>query len=151
MALFKETRKSCSKEGTQMKVTDHFSVEEFACHDGTEYPNEWITDRLAALCETLETIREALGGKPVTVLSGYRTLSYNKKIGGAHASQHMTGRAADISVASLNPLYVHDAVLKLYRDGKVFIGGLGQYPTFTHIDIRPGQRLARWSGSRTEN
>ena len=103
------------------------------------------------MCETLEVIRVELGVS-VTVLSGYRSPAYNKKIGGARASQHMEGHAADIKAKGLSAAKVHAAVLKLYNEDKLpHLGGLGSYPGFTHVDVRPGERLARWTGSRTDN
>jgi uncharacterized protein YcbK (DUF882 family) len=136
---------------TNPQITEHFAVAEFACHDGTAYPEEWITDRLTPLCRQLEVIRAVLG-TPVHVLSGFRTEAYNAKIGGAKFSQHKQGRAADITVEGFLPDYVHQTILDLYLDGKISIGGLGQYPTFTHVDIRPiavDGHLAQWTGGRT--
>lgn len=134
-----------------MKITAHFSVEEFACNDGTPYPSRWVESRLRPLCEALEILRSDLGGKPILIDSGFRTETYNRRIGGARLSQHVQGRAADIRVAKTDPSMVIAAALELYDAGKLEIGGLGEYPTFTHVDVRPGERLARWGGSRSEN
>ena len=102
---------------------------------------------------TLEAIRAVTG--PLRVLSGYRTEAYNRRVGGARASQHVQGRAADIYSATLSPGQIHDRVLELYRAGELpYLGGLGYYgPStkgvgFVHVDVRPGTRLARWDGSR---
>jgi len=133
-----------------MKITKHFSLEEFACRDGTSYPENWITSRLEPLCRVLEILRHDLG-MPVSINSGYRTPSYNRKIGGARHSQHVNGAAADIAVVGHSSDLVHNSILNLHRTGAIKIGGLGNYVTFTHIDIRPGTRLARWSGSRISN
>lgn len=139
------------------KITPHFSAEEFACKDKdrTPYPAAWVESRLRPLCELLEIIRTRLG-HPMRIMSGYRTEAYNRRIGGARASQHVQGRAADIRVDGVAPAKVHAAVLALYRDGtlrapRAYIGGLGEYPTFTHVDVRYGEKLARWSGSRRSN
>jgi uncharacterized protein YcbK (DUF882 family) len=134
-----------------MKITPHFSSGEFDCRDGTPYPVRWLESRLHSLCVMLEIIREEFGGRPLSINSGYRTAEYNRSIGGARASQHVEGRAADIRIKGVSPGQVHDAVLRLYNEGKLNIGGLGAYPTFTHVDVRPADRLARWGGSRTEN
>ena len=45
----------------------------------------------------LEKLR-AYGGFTVHINSGYRSPSYNRKIGGASKSQHTLGTAADIVV-----------------------------------------------------
>ena len=136
-----------------MKITSHFLLSEFACRDGTPYPAEWIDDRLTPLCDLLEVVR-AWFGRRVRIVSGYRTLAYNRRIGGALASQHPEGRAADFTVAGAAPFTVHAAVLELHRSGSllergVHLGGLGAYPGFTHVDVRQGNRLARWGGSRS--
>ena len=130
------------------KITEHFTSTEFGCKDGTAYPPAWITSRLRPLCVALEVLRGAIG-KPITILSGFRTEAYNRRIGGARASQHVEGRAADIVVPGLTAAKVHAVVLALHAEGKIAIGGLGAYPNFTHVDVRPAAKLARWGGSRT--
>ena len=127
-----------------MRVTEHFDSKEFNCRDGTEYPQSWIFQRLFPLCGELETIRTALGGRPITILSGYRTPEYNAFVGGATASQHVQGRAADIRVKGLKASAVHSVIYQLYKDKKIKIGGLGLYDLFCHVDIRTGSRLAMW-------
>lgn len=139
-----------------MQITEHFSSEEFAqpARHGFEtvaYPQEWVRGRLQLLCEVLEVIRAELGGKPIQILSGYRSLAYNRAIGGARQSQHMEGRAADVQIEGVSPSKVHAVILRLYNEQKIKIGGLGQYPTFIHVDIRQGNRLARWGGSRSDS
>lgn len=133
------------------KVTEHFDSKEFDCRDGTPYPAEWITPRLLPLCKVLEVIRAHVNA-PIAITSGYRTPAYNKKVGGARASQHMLGIAADIKVKGWSASRVHDLILKLYNENKLnMLGGLGSYPSFTHVDVRPSYRLVRWSGSRKNN
>jgi uncharacterized protein YcbK (DUF882 family) len=141
-----------------VKVTPHFSVAEFARPArpargfGIEapYPDEWIQARLKPLCGALEVLRARLGGKSIRIGSGYRDPAYNRAIGGARSSQHMAGRAADITVAGVAPAVVHATALALYQEGALEIGGLGRYPGFTHVDVRPGKRLVRWTGSRQD-
>lgn len=132
-------------------ITEHFSLGEWACHDGSDYPVHWIETRLRPLCEQLEIVRDAIRREHrtavVRILSGYRSPAHNKSIGGAKHSQHMEGRAADIQVVGVPAGTVHWIVLDLYKAGHLAIGGLGDYPGFTHVDTRPG-RLARWAGSR---
>jgi len=134
-----------------VRITQHFRSEEFDCRDGTAYPARWIESRLRPLCEQLELIRAELGGRGISITSGFRTPEYNRSIGGARASQHMDGRAADFVVAGRTPQIVHDRVLAMYNAELLEIGGLGLYPRFTHIDVRQGDRLARWGGSRIES
>lgn len=68
------------------KVSDHFNAKEFACKDGS-YELLLATE----LLEVLEKIREKFG--PVIINSGYRTPSWNAKVGGAGNSYHCKGMA----------------------------------------------------------
>jgi uncharacterized protein YcbK (DUF882 family) len=130
-------------------ITPSFAVEEFACRDGSPYPKELIGSRLLPLCQVLEVVREAAGGRPLRIISGFRSEAYNRKIGGARASQHVQGRAADIQHPKLTAGELHTLVLDLYRAGKLpHLGGLGAYVSFCHLDVRATDRLVRWSGSR---
>lgn len=136
-----------------MKVTPHFSVAEFGCRDGSPYPPAWIASRLRPLCEALEVLRTALGTS-LRISSGFRSAAYNARIGGARHSQHVEGRAADVVADGASAAHVHATALRLYREGKLTVGGLGSYPSFTHLDVRPTSvrgALARWSGSRRSN
>jgi len=137
---------------TALKITAHLDSNEFACKDGAAYPAAWVKSRLTSLCETIESIRSAAWDKPIIIVSGYRSPAYNAKIGGARSSQHMAGRAADIKIKGMTADTVHALVLTLYQEGKLLhLGGLGAYPTFTHVDVRDGGRLARWTGSRIDS
>lgn len=129
------------------KITDHFSLEEFACHDEekTPYPKEWIEDRLTPLCQALEVIR-GLFNKPVSILSGYRTPLHNTKVGGAKNSEHVQGRAADIRIQGVGVEQLSEKIGQLIQEERIPEGGLGIYPHtgFVHYDIRGLRR--RWRG-----
>lgn len=118
--------------------TAHFSKRELDCHCGCDTPPE-VESNLARLAIALEALRAGLGGVPLHVNSGYRCPSYNKRIGGASASQHMQGKAADLSGRKVRPREIAKVAetVPAFRNG-----GIGRYPTFTHVDIRPG--IARW-------
>ncbi len=134
-----------------MNVTPHFTAEEWACHDGKAYPAEWVQSRLLPLCNVLEVLRAAVGGRSVTILSGYRSPAHNAVVGGAFASQHMAGRAADITVEGVAPADVHRTLLHLFDTGKIEIGGLGIYDHWVHLDVRPrpaSGHLAQWTGTK---
>ncbi len=106
-----------------MKLSKNFALNEFACKDGSK---EITIDY--ELIEKLQQFRNVLG-KPIKVTSGYRTVTYNKKIGGIATSHHLTGKAADIKVSGIKPL-------ELAREAdKIGFLGIGVYPTFTHVDV----------------
>lgn len=145
-----------------MRLTPHFAIEEFACHNGDPYPldrpddevdgrESWGKTRLYRLCLTLETVRAEIGA-PIRVLSAWRPIEYNRRIGSNDGSQHPQGRAADIVVNGMSAFQLHATVLRLYRDGRLpYLGGIGQYDRFVHIDVRPrpeDDHLARWTGGR---
>jgi uncharacterized protein YcbK (DUF882 family) len=50
-------------------------------------------------------------------------------------------------VAGVAAVEVHRVALELYRAGRLAIGGLGVYPTWVHVDVRPVARLAQWTGA----
>ena len=90
---------------------------------------------LPHVLRVVDQLREHFG-KPITLLSSYRSPAYNAAIDGAAAkSFHMRFQALDISVEGKTPKQVF-AVLKKWRDAGKFRGGLGLYRTFVHIDTR---------------
>lgn len=123
---------SLRKEG-EAYLSPDFQVKEFACHDGSD--NVTVNLRLV---HVLQRVRDHFG-KPVIINSAYRTKEYNAKVGGAAASQHLLGAAADISIQGVAPSVVAD-----YAETILPTGGIGRYGTFTHIDVRDGK--ARWTG-----
>ena len=126
-----------------MKLEKNFSLSEFRCKDGTDVPEE-LMDNVKKLAKNLQVIRDHIG-KPVRVISGYRSPSYNRRIGGARRSQHMLATAADIKVTGMDPSEVKQVIVELINAGKIDSGGVGLYTTFTHYDTRG--RNARWYGS----
>lgn len=115
------------------KVSKHFRVREFASKDGSD--KVLIDDDLVTL---LENIREAAGGKAVTINSGYRSPEHNAAVGGVSNSQHVKGTAADIVVEGTDPLTVGQ-IAEHFLNKK---GGIGVYQTFTHVDTRTTR--SRW-------
>ncbi|AWG25986.1 YcbK family protein [Flavobacterium kingsejongi] len=125
-----------------MNLSEHFTLKEFECHDGSVTPKE-ILPHLIELVANLEVLREDIG-VAITINSGYRSPSYNKKIGGALNSQHPKGNAGDIRAKGFTPKQLADRIEKLIASGKMKQGGIGIYKTFTHYDIRGTK--ARWNG-----
>ena len=126
-----------------MKLEENFSLSEFRCKDGTEVPDE-LLDNVRLLAKNLQVLRDEIG-KPIIIISGYRSPKYNRRIGGARKSQHMSAKAADIKVPGMSPDEVKAAIVKLIKEGKMNVGGIGLYTTFTHYDIRGWN--ARWYGT----
>jgi len=133
------------EEPFSFQLTPNFHLDEFACKDGTPVPSINY-DLVKSLANNLEVLRRALGDKPITIISGYRTASYNKKIGGAPKSQHLKAMAADIKVKGYSSARLTLKIKELIDNKQMSKGGLAPYPTFTHYDIR-GKNV-RWKGTR---
>lgn len=123
-----------------MKLTENFSREEFDCRDGTKVPAE-LMPNVQELANNLQVLRDDIG-EVIHVNSGYRSPTYNVKIGGATNSQHKKAKAADITAKSFTPKQLAARIEKLIAAGKMKQGGIGIYPGFTHYDIRGTK--ARW-------
>lgn len=115
------------------RVTPHFAVREFACrcwergHHGATFCHGWPKVKRRLLVG-LEALREANGG-PVPIVNGYRCPAYNKLVGGASRSQHMSGAAADVT---------QRLTVKPVRSLRVF-GGIGYRRVgglVLHVDVR---------------
>ena len=125
---------SLATEGHREAV-EYFRVREFACKSGED-----LVRISPVLLDILHSIRHHFG-VPVTITSGYRTPEHNKKVGGAKKSTHMVGIAADIVVKGVSPGKVAAYAELLMPD----YGGIGEYRTFVHIDVR--HEKARWKGN----
>lgn len=125
-----------------MKITEHFDSKEFDCKDKTPYPEEWIETRLRPLCAALEMIR-ARAGRPLKITSGYRTVTYNKKVGGALFSQHTQGRAVDIACTPKEVTKLYLIITDLIHKKIIPDGGIGVYRSWVHLDQGPRRR---WNG-----
>lgn len=135
-------------------ISQHFSSWEFACKcrlvGGRKSAGycEGETRAAPELLEVLEKLRHDLTVDTghevrVEITSGYRCPAYNRKVGGAKASQHCEGIAADIKVRYANKLQVDpDDVATYLENTYPDRYGIGRYESWTHIDVRPNK--ARW-------
>ena len=127
-----------------MKLTTNFSLAEFDCRDGSEMPDN-VLQNITKLAYQMQIIRDYFG-KAITVNSGYRSPTYNKRINGVSKSQHLLGNACDFNVAGLSADRVASGLLTLIANKLIVNGGLGRYNNFTHYDIR--SRKARWDNRK---
>lgn len=132
-ALENSTLKRFSlKEDGEYYLAPNFRIKEFRCKDGSDS----ILIDVDFVKNKLQKIREHFGAA-VTINSAYRTVTYNKQVGGASGSYHLKGRAFDIAVRGKTPLQVAQYAQQLG------INGIIQYNTFTHIDSRNSRYWAR--------
>ena len=116
------------------QLTQHFSSEEFDSRDGAKVPTSFRR-HILTVAQQLEIIRP-FWGLPVVVHSGYRSLDHNRSVGGSRYSQHLLGKAADISISGISPEEMFRA-FKYAIDRRLIIsGGLKAYHWGIHYDIR---------------
>ncbi len=83
-------------------------------------------------------------GKPVIVISGYRSPAHNRRVGGARRSQHMRCTAADFRVPGVSKMALARYVKTLRGRG-----GVGTYcrSSYIHLDVGP-RRTWHWGCGR---
>lgn len=123
-----------------MYLTTNFKLSEFACKDGSSVPKELLPN-VQRLATNLQVIRDYIHC-PITINSGYRTPTYNKRVGGAKNSQHLKAKASDLTTSEYTPKELYDIIEDLINKGAISQGGLGLYKTFVHYDVRGTK--ARW-------
>ena len=108
----------------ELTVTDHRSL------DNT--PNAVQLTNLKRLAEFLETVKTALGGKPIMINSAFRSKAVNDAVGSKDASQHRLGCAADFRVPGMTP----DQVVRTIIAAKLpFDQIIREFDSWTHISI----------------
>lgn len=126
------------KPKEKIQITAHFDTTEFDCSCGKCTEN-YIDEDLVQLLEEIRVeFDEAL-----TITSGYRCPAHNKAIGGATASQHPNGLAADVRPTN-NTKEKLDKLYALCYNKFNNIGD-GRNKGFIHVDTRP----AKSTGKRT--
>jgi uncharacterized protein YcbK (DUF882 family) len=112
-----------SQVGKDFKLSRSFTLGELASKDGAD-----IVIVHPALLIGLQALRDVIG-KPIRINSGFRSIEWNKSIGGASNSLHTLGLAADVVVDGVTPIHI----ASIARD--LGFGGVKAYPTFTHVDV----------------
>lgn len=108
-----------------MKLSPHFDTAEFADHrTGAVHVDRGLVDRLELL--------RARVGRPLRIVSGFRSVSTNREVGGAVDSQHLYGRAADLV----------PGVVRVADAAWCGFTGIGHCKGWVvHVDVRPGRRV----------
>lgn len=124
-------------------LSENFSVDEFARSGKTRFVPARIDPR-QIVC--LQKIRDYVG-KPVWISSGYRSKEYNdglywRKGKKPTLSQHISGRASDITIEGMTGLEIAKAAVDAC--GPEIAVGLG--PGYAHIDVRGYSSSWRYDG-----
>lgn len=123
-------------------ITEHFFWEEARCRHCGKIPDH-VKPEIEETARWLERIREHLGGKPIIIHSWYRCPDYNRQVGGAPNSQHLYGRAVDMTVKGMTVDQTWQKLLPLFWGG--YVKGMGRYIGHVHVDRRP-TGAAMWFG-----
>jgi hypothetical protein len=118
-----------------MNLSPNFTLDELTHTDHREFentPNESELANLTRLAAFLETVKTAIGGKPIIVNSAFRCKEVNDAVGSKDTSQHRIGCAADIRVPSMTPDEVVRAIIgaKLPYDQVI-----REFDRWTHVSI----------------
>ena len=118
-----------------MQLSEHFTLEELTHTDHREFdntPNESELANLKRLAAFLETVKSAVGGKPIIVNSAFRSKQVNDAIKSSDRSQHRLGCAADIRVPQMSPDEVVKAIIAA---GLPFDQVIREFDRWTHVSI----------------
>jgi uncharacterized protein YcbK (DUF882 family) len=96
-------------------------------------PPEHMWQSIIPTLRFLDAVRERVG--PLRLSSIYRNDRYNRAVGGARFSQHRFFTAADVVPLRATVAELWSAAIDERRK-RNFMGGLGRYRTFIHVDSR---------------
>ena len=109
------------KDFGELQLSPHFKVSDYCRGSG---------NTLLVCMETIQILETIWNyfGKPVTISSGYRDPSYNKRVGGATGSMHMWGLAVDMKVPGLTAQVVGEFIAHYFPGCEIGVYG--------HADMR---------------
>jgi uncharacterized protein YcbK (DUF882 family) len=113
-----------SLQGKSHRLSRNFTLDEFQSKCGADtvlvHP---------ALIVGIQAVRDAIG-KPLTVISGFRTVDHNQAVKGSTNSFHLYGMAADLS--GVDPKLIATEARKVGLTAR-------PYQTFCHVDVGPNR------------
>lgn len=116
-------------------MTEHFSLAELTQTDHRKFdntPDLVSVKNLQRLAKFLETVKTALGGKPIIITSAYRSKAVNDAVGSSDKSQHRIGCAADFKVPGMTP----DAVVRTIIAADLpYDQIIREFDSWTHISV----------------
>jgi len=118
-----------------MQLSEHFTLDELTHTDHREFdnvPNESELANLKRLAAFLETVKSAIGGKPIIVNSAFRCKQVNDAVGSSDKSQHRVGCAADIRVPQMTP---DEVVRAIIAANLPYDQCIREFDRWTHVSI----------------
>lgn len=132
---------------TERQLTPHFKLSEFAV--SASHPDMVVPvpasmeGSIARVATQLELVRVKLG-RPMTIISGYRSKALNQAIdGSSKTSQHMQGEAADFTCHDIRAAF--ETIIGMVERGELDDAGqIIYYPNrgFIHFAI-PSKRFPK--------
>ena len=112
-----------------------FALSEVANTQADEEVKVVFTPELIRHGNMMDQLRDFYG-KPMNVNSWYRTLTFNKKVGGSPNSCHLLGNACDIALPSIDAATRNNliAAWRMLCQSNEVIGGVGIYKWGLHFD-----------------
>lgn len=131
------------------EINKYFNMHEFACKsDGSIIDNPHVRLFYEMLLEF-----RLWYNRPIGIESGFRTIKYNKMVGGSPQSQHLKGVAADIHFPTDEDMsferksqFLGNVKTKWYDicDKYGIKGGVGFYEWGFHLDARVDKPRSFW-------
>lgn len=121
-----------------MNLSTHFTLEELTSSEVAarmgfdNTPNEDEIQNLRRLAALLESVKSAVGMKPVMINSGFRSKPVNDAVGSKDSSQHRLGCAADIRVPGMTPRQVVEACI---ANAVPFDQIILEFDSWTHVSV----------------
>jgi len=130
-------------------LSPHFNVAELRTRTRQGGPKDGTCWVHRDLLRALEELRAAVG-RPLPIVSGWRDVAHNKRVGGAASSQHTFGVAPEL--VEIAPRLSRGAHLRAGRSADfnrgyirlddcrdlLLFGGIGHRDGWvTHVDVRP--------------
>ena len=128
-------RRAQIKANREGRVSAHFNIREFDCHNGQRCPEQSMPALKDWAAKVGEPLRARFG--PVHVNSGFRPSAYNASIGGEPNSVHIydyAGRSYQAVAVDLVCARGTPAEWFAFTAGRA--DGRGRYSTFHHADNR---------------
>ncbi len=117
-----------------MQLTKNFTRSELQCSCGCRRCAMDVN-----LLTALQSIRDNMN-KPLIITSGFRCADHNKRSGGSTRSQHLVGKAVDISIKDWPIAEAYRLLSFALKESK--INGFGFHELFIHIDCRDTPRTS---------
>ena len=129
-------------------LSENFSRHEFTCKCGCGYDAVH-----PLLIQTLQHMRNR-AGVPITITSGCRCHAHNARVGGAKASRHMSGVAADFVIQGWDADRTMALIHQLVVNDEAYVGYAYKVPRtrqeVVHLDVRIPESMTvrRWKNDR---